>query len=270
MCTLLILGLESNEPILPNLFGRPRDRLIYFHAHIFSLEDLAVAAAMCPILEIDLAWAHSSFYPSICSGRPYIGHPEEFYTIKGKSFPPATISLEQFECFLNNYSSVKVLIDIKDEITFSYLEDFVKKVGAERCIVHAFIKNWTEVPAGMSSEPHWYREDIDLFPLDEILVHLGVPLIANCRGFSDQHVENNKLIVRMLDDASKCKSIVSLGLYYPEAFLPNVKFLKSINSMGYYAWVNGNVTQFQEKLGEIKYIAMSNDIQKCTNFSERE
>lgn len=119
---------------------------------------------------------------------------------------------------------------------------------------------------GTSIEPHWYREDIDLFALDAILEPLGVPLIANCRGFSDQNIEENALISKMIEDAKVCKSVVSLGLYYPGGSLPNFKFLKLINSTGYYAWVNGNVSHFLEKIGDIKYIAMSDDIQKCDSY----
>lgn len=260
-----LLG-KMNESVLPELFGDSKDHLVYFHSHNASPKELAEAAAGRLIFEIDLAWAHSSFHPLIEKEAPYIGHPEEFYTEMGRSFPEKNVSLIEFQEFLRTNPSIKVLIDVKDATTFTYLEKFIKKIGVERCIVHAFIKNWTVVPPGRSLEPHWYREDIDLFALDQILAPLGVPLIANCRGFSDQNIEENGVILKMVEDARMCKSVVCLGLYYPGAPLPDAAFLQSINDAGYYAWVNGNVNQFQEKIGSIKYIAMSDDSEKCSSL----
>lgn len=249
--------MKKNNPI-PDLFCHSGKSLIYYHSHTATPKELKMAAMICPVFEIDLAWGHSSFHPSIAKGAPYIGHPEEFYTKMGNPFPADNVTLVEFQNFLKDYPSVKVLIDVKDEATFPFLKGFIKAVGAERCIVHAFIKNWTIAP-----ELLWYHEEIDLFAIDKILSQLGVPLIANCHGFSDEHMEENGLIFKMIQDARRCKSVVSLGLYYPEAPLPNFKFLQLINKAGYYAWVNGNVDQFQEKIGEIQYIAMSDDMQKC-------
>lgn len=78
-------------------------------------------------------------------GSPFIGHPEEFYTILGNEFPSDNVTLAEFQEFLQKYPSIKVLIDIKDDSTYknsSFLEDLVNSVGNERCIVHAFMSNW--------------------------------------------------------------------------------------------------------------------------------
>ncbi len=256
----------ASDVILPDLFGSPRDHLVYFHSHTVYSKQLEEACSLHPIFEIDLAWAHAAFHPSIINGKPYIGHPEEFYTKLGKPFPVANVSLEEFQDFLKNNPAVKVLIDIKDEATFPYLKEFVKAVGAERCIVHAFIKDWTLVPSEIPVDPHWYREDIDLEALDKLLTSLGIPLVANCRGFSDEHVEANHLISKMGEDAKKYKSIVCLGLYYPGAPLPKTALLESINEAGYYAWINGNVEGYREKIGHVKHIAMSDEMSQCTPF----
>ena len=248
------------------LFGRDRS-LMYFHTHKASSRELKAVDSLNIAFEIDLAWAHSSFNPHITKDAPYIGHPEEFYTKMGKPFPEDNVSLDEFVSFLKSHPGVKVLLDIKDEAVFPYVEIFVKAVGKERCIVHAFIKNWTRVPEGAIVEPHWYREDIDLFALDALLSRLGVPLIANCRGFSDENIKKHDMIAKMLSDSKHCKSVICLGLYYPGVPLPNIEFLKKINAAGYYAWVNGNVEEFSKKIGSIKYIAMQDDCTYCTVFN---
>ena len=252
----------------PKIFGQDFNNLTYFHSHSATPEELEASRSISPIFEIDLAWAQEQFHPSIVGSTPYIGHPKEFYTEMGNSFPSRNVKLEEFQLFMKNNPSLKVLIDVKDERVFPYLSELIKTVGAKRCIVHAFIKGWTLIPKNIEEEPHWYREDVDLSKLDPILVKHGVPLIANCRGFSDEHVEKKKLLARMLKDSRKYKSVVSLGFYYPEAPLPNVELLKAINQNGFFAWVNGNVPNFLEKVGSLKYIAMSDDLAACTSFSE--
>lgn len=249
------------------LFGQSRDQLIYFHSHTATPEELLAASIQRPVFEIDLAWAHSAFHPLIVKDMPYIGHPEECYTVLKNPFPEKNVSLQEFQQFLKSHPSLKVLIDIKDESVFPYLDLFVREVGSERCIVHACIKNWTVIPRGIPIEPHWYREDIDLYSLDEVLSRLNVPCIANCRGFNDAHVQENGLLFKMLEDAKKCKSVVCLGIYYyPGAPLPRKEILEEINREGFYAWVNGNIKDFREKLKNIRYIAMSDDMKQCTSF----
>ena len=250
------------------LFGSVRNELIYYHSHTASKEELQEASCLCPIFEIDLAWAHSAFHPSLIAGRPYIGHPEEFYTLMEKPFPAHNVTLQEFQEFLQENPAVQVLIDIKDATVFPYLEEFVRLVGAHRCIAHAFINNWVVMPEGFLFEQHWYRENIDLFMLDSFLTRLHVPLIANCQGFHDDHIEGQKILDRMLFDAKKCNSIVALGLYYPGAILPKRELLEAIHHAGYYVWVNGNEEGFQERIGNICYIAMSDNIHVCTRFSD--
>lgn len=242
------------------------DRVAYYHSHSATWEELEKAAAIDAIFEIDLCFAHSSFHPNVTEGMPYIGHPEEFYTILKKKFPADNVSLDVFQDFLREHPSMKVLIDIKDVTVFPYLEKFVNEIGAKRCLAHAFIKNWTIVPEGTLPGPHWYREDIDLDSVDAFLRKLGVPLIANCRGFSNQHMEEQGVISQIIRDCERCESIIALGIYYPEVSLPKMELLKSFNQAGYYAWVNGNLEGIDESLEQIRHIAMSDEIGNCTQF----
>jgi hypothetical protein len=151
---------------------------------------------------------------------------------------------------------MKVLIDIKDEATFPYLKMIATYLGSDRCICHAFIKDWTIVPPNTVEEPHWYREDIDLKSLDELLMELKIPLIANCRGFSDGHIKTHHLVDQMIDAAKKHKSIICLGLYYPGVPLPDVGLLEKINDAGFYAWINGNISDPDKKIDHIRSIKM--------------
>ncbi len=243
-----------------------KDQVIYFHSHTATpteLEAAAIAASKKDIIfEIDLAWATNPFIENknIRVNQPYIGHPEKFYTELKKPFPSDNVSLEQFKSFLKNNPSIKVLIDLKDKAVFHYLEEFIKEIGNERCIVHAFIKDWTLLPNGQNPDPHWANEDIELSTLNGILEQLNVPLIANCRGFNDQHIREHGLVSKIIENAKRCKSIICLGLYYPSAPIPNVDYLHSINAAGFHAWVNANDPQFSEKMDNIRYIAMKDTL----------
>lgn len=249
------------------IFNHTWNHLTYFHAPDASHELLDSVANKNLIFEIDLSWAHSTFNSYVREGHPYIGHPEEFYTKLGKPFPSKNIDILEFQNFLIKNPSIKVLIDIKDEAVYPFLQQFIQAVGPKRCIVHAFVKNWTHIPPNATTEPHWYREDVDLFALNDILVQLNVPLIANCRGFSDANVKQNNLVSQMIEDSKRCSSILSLGLYYPGVPLPNIQFLHAFNDAGYYAWVNGNIPNLEKKLGNIRYVAMADRAANCTDLS---
>lgn len=251
----------SHQPF-PSIFGRTDPQIVYFHSHTATKQELEAAVGVQPIFEIDLAWAHNAFQTTLKKDSPYIGHPEEFYTQLGKKFPSENVTLAQFVAFFKQHPHIKVLLDIKDAAVLPYLEEFVHTVGANRCIAHAFIKNWTHVPVGVTPEPHWYREDIELSALNEVLGRLGVSLIANCRGFSDQHVEKLGLVSQMLEDCTTCSNVVSLGIYYPGAPLPKVDFLKAFNEAGYYAWINANL----ESPPGLKTVGMCDDLSRCTRF----
>ncbi len=241
------------------------NKIVYFHAPDASRCTLESIKDSDIIFEIDLSYAHSNFNEYISKGTPYIGHPEEFYTIMKKPFPKDNVSFDEFINFAINHPSIKILIDIKDKDAFPYLEKLVNSIGSDRCIVHAFIKNWTQIPNNISKEPHWYKEDIDLFILDELLTRLNVALIANCRAFNNKHVEDKNLLDLMINDAKKCQSIISLGLYLQNADIPKTNFLKILYKAGYYVWVNGNLRNIQEHIKNFKYIAMIDDFMKIKN-----
>lgn len=239
------------------------DQITYFHSHTATVKELEAASKFENIIfEIDLAWASNPFIANrnIRINTPYIGHPEKFYTELNKPFPHDNVSLNEFKAFLKNHPSIKVLIDLKDKAAFTYLEEFIKEIGCQRCIVHAFIKDWTLLPHGENPDPHWEQEDIDLTSLNGLLAQLNVPLIANCRGFSDAYVHEQKLIDRITQDAKNHQSIVCIGLYYPKAPLPSIDFLRSINAAGYHAWINANDPQFSEKASTLRYIGMKDTL----------
>lgn len=257
---------SESHPTHPPLFNQAWNHLAYFHAPDACQKLLDSVANQNLIFEIDLSWAHSSFNSYVSQGHPYIGHPEEFYTKKGQRFPASNVNILEFQAFLLTHPSIKVLIDIKDETVYPFLKWFIQTVGAKRCIVHAFIKNWTHIPPNTAISPHWYREDVDLFKLNDTLAPLHVPLIANCRGFSDANVEQNRLVSQMINDSKRCTSVVSLGLYYSGVPLPKIEFLQVFHDAGYYAWVNGNIPDIEKKLGKIRHIAMTDDVKYCTRL----
>lgn len=252
----------------PLVFNKAWDHLAYFHAPDASQKLLDSVAKQNLIFEIDLSWAHSSFNAYVREGHPYIGHPEEFYTVKKMPFPSNNIGILEFQAFLIKNPSFKVLIDIKDETVYPFLQQFIKAVGPERCMVHAFIKNWTRVPLNTARSPHWDREDVDLYKLDGILAPLNVPLIANCRGFTDAHVKQHDLVSQMIKESKRCTSVVALGLFYSKTIgvLPDIRFLQAFHDVGYYAWVNGDIANLEKTLGSIRHIAMTDHAEHCTQL----
>lgn len=266
---LLFLVLQIaliGEETLPMVFGYSALPLCYFHAPDVSIRTLNKAACRPCLFAIDLAFAHTSNNPYVKKDSPYIGQSEEFYTEMHHSFPKDNVDLEFFLSFLEENYFMKVLIHVKDAAVYPILEEFIQKVGPERCMVYAFIKEWNVLPEGAMIEPHWHREDVELSTLDALLIKYEVPLIANCRAFNDMHVEKNQLIEKMVADAKRYKSVVSLGLYYKDASLPSSSYLKRFNDAGLYAWVNGNIPCLKEKMGNIRYIAVCDHLNDCTAF----
>ena len=100
---------ENKKPIsVPPLFGA-RNNLVYFHSHTCTPDILNDAVDACPLFEIDLAWAHTAFNSAVTMGSPFIGHPEEFYTLLGEEkFPEGNVTLEQFLRFMNNNLHIKL------------------------------------------------------------------------------------------------------------------------------------------------------------------
>jgi hypothetical protein len=251
---------------LPLIFGQQRDQLVYFHAPDASRKTLDGARSTSCLFEIDLAMAESNYHSTLTKGKPYIGHPEEFYTILKREFPKDNVSLDEFKLFLTENPKIHVLIDIKHVAVLDYLADFIKSVGPKKCMVHAFIKNWTILPSKTTPAPHWYQEDMNLFQLDVFLHQLGVSFIANCRGFSDDHILENKIIDQMIKDCRSCHNVIAIGFYYPAVALPNLEFLSKINEAGYYAWVGANSEEYLTEIGSIKHIGMCDDLRMCTNL----
>lgn len=236
----------NSEPptAVPPLFGATSN-LVYFHSHTCTPGVMDDATAACPLFEIDLAWAHSAFHDNVTKGCPFIGHPEEFYTKLGEEeYPDENVTLDTFVAFINKNKNLKLFIDIKDESLYkgtnTVLVDLINTVGPSRVICHAFIEAWRVKIPGAPELPHWYRENVDLYALDVVLSALDVPLIANCQANSNDFLTHSNIIT-MINDAKKCKSVVSIGLYMKDGnHIPQLEFLQAINNSGFWAWVNGN------------------------------
>ena len=200
---------------VPPLFGATNN-LVYFHSHTCTPDILNNAVDLCPLFEIDVAWAHTAFHDKVAVGCPFIGHPEEFYTMLGdKEYPEENVKLDTFLRFLNKHKNIKLFVDIKDEEIYTkttVLKDLMLAVGPNRVICHAFIEAWRVQPEGTQPLAHVYRENVDIYVLDDFLSTYNVPIIANCNAYSNEHLTRSH-IDKMISDTKKCNSVVSLGLY---------------------------------------------------------
>jgi hypothetical protein len=254
---------NGSEPTILELLIS-REQLPYFHAPDASSETLADCEGKSVILEIDVAMTSDLTFEHAIVNRPYIGHPSPFYEMPHTSFP-SNVSLEKFKQYLlkPGNESIKVLLDIKNKEVIPYILEFAKEVGKDRCMAHAFISDWTRYPqpSEIQIEPHWVDEDLSLEVVDEALQSLEIPLIANCRGFNNDHVEQHKLIQKILEDAKNHKSIAALGLYYAAPETPRLDFLHDFNKAGYKAWINAN-TDLEEYEG-IAWVGMCDNLNRA-------
>ncbi len=257
----LVLGSRAYEV----LFQGSRS-LFYYHTPKVTPKELEAAISRRASIEIDIAWAYEAFVDGVEKDQPYIGHPQEFYTVLGKEFPKENVTISYAVNQLKLHPEVLVVLDCKDTNAISAVASIVGELGAARCLIHAFIKDWTPDCAkyGVTPEPHWYREDIDLGTIGVFCDTAKVPLIANCRGFSDDVVKQEDLVTRMVADAKHYPSIISLGLYYPGAPIPAIEYLQTIHSSGFAPWANGN--RYTQPIVDIPVVAMEDDIGLCSVF----
>ncbi|MCI5052787.1 MAG: hypothetical protein MRY21_06615 [Simkaniaceae bacterium] len=241
------------------LFGG--QSVCYFHTRYATLETLEKAREQNAIYEFDLAWAHRKFHPLVTAGAPYIGHPEEFYTIENHPFLKENLSFQALREYLVAHPDLRVLIDIKDELVIPYVAALAREIGKERCLVHAFIREWQPPAEVLKAQAHWVKEAISLKKIEA----LAIPFIANCHAVSREYTESANLLEMMLKSASECKSLIALGLYFEDISLPALSTLKAINDAGYYAWVNGNLPNIKEQLKEIDYYAMVDEFSLVKN-----
>jgi hypothetical protein len=240
------------------------DQLRYFHAADATAETLAQCEGKSLIFEVDVAITYEESNQYSPPGVPYIGHSPRFYGIPGKVFSKNNVTLEEFKRFVlkPENQSIKVLLDIKNVEVLPHVLEFVQAVGKERCMAHAFILDWTgPPPPNISIRPHWVDEDVSIEAVDKALQTVGIPLIANCRGYNDNFVIENNIIQRMITDAKKYSSIAALGIYYPQPAMPPPDFLRAFNEAGYKGWVNANMDL--TKFREIRWVGMSDDLSQA-------
>jgi hypothetical protein len=239
----------------------------YYHAHEATQELIEQSAEMDVIFEFDLSIAYNALYPKLKKGAPFIGHPEIFYTSKELPFPVQNLSFEELKDLAKELPHLKILIDVKDWHALPALEQFIQEIGPHRCIVHAFIAEWVTSPKAENPEAHWFLEDVPLKDLDRLLTKYQVPLIANARIFPNAKVADKEHLMYITERAKYFPSIFAIGFYKDRAPIPEKHLLEQINSAGYYAWVNANQPDYQEKTQGIIHIGMCDDISQCTNFS---
>lgn len=239
-------------------------QLKYYHSDAVTPEILDACRGKALIFEIDVAVSSDTSFKYTVANKPYIGHPSQFYDIPGRPFPEQNVTIDEFKQYVlkPENRTLKILFDIKNIEVLGYVIEFAKEVGAGRCLAHAFIREWTkETPEGIETHPHWVAEDMPLAILDEKLTEVGIPLIANCRAFNNEHVAKHGLIDEMARDAKQYKSVAALGLYLKESHNPKLEYLRAFNDAGYYAWINSNndIAPYED----IRWVGMCDDMDRA-------
>ena len=236
---------------------------VYYHTHRVYKENLEEAITSKKSIELDISFDEKGvFYEK---GAYYIGHPVTFYTEFGKEFHNNML-LEEAIKILEANSDIFVVLDCKDIRAFIKIEEIIKRLGAHRCLFHAFIKEWSFRPfeSDIEVEPHWKEEEI---PLEEVLrfkERNKIPIIGACKGFSEKRLRDRNVVNQIIDSV-KGRDIDSISLYMPGTILPPLDLARQLSQAGFLNWINIDKIEGVDLSG-ITYIGMTDVLERASDF----
>jgi len=213
--------------------------LIFWHTHTVKVADVKVAIEQKASIELDLAYNPET-------NAVYIGHPLNFYT-EVKQLPlPNNIDLERAIAMLEKAPEVMVVLDLKDERVFPMVKKIITRLGRERIILHAFVKEWVfNYPEALIPEAHWQFEDIRLAKYQQLIKETNVNAIGAIRVFSNFDLENTTQLQEILK--KKVPEIACLSIYLPGAKVASLAAYQQIVAAGKLPGVNWDQLNDKEK-----------------------
>lgn len=192
--------------------------------------------------------------------KPFIGHPEVFYTVEEKMPLPNNIDIDKAVEMVKNIDELLIVLDCKDERVLPVLKNIIKTLGPNRIIMHSFIKEWgIPYPADIHQEAHWPVEDVPFEAIRKFIKETKVMAIGSIHAISAERLKNEKLLDRAL--ASAKGIFQSLSIYLPNVPIPPMDEVQRIVVAGYLPWLNYDLLYDKESLG-FPYLGM-------TDFPER-
>jgi len=89
-------------------------------------------------------------------GHPYLGHPKEYHEKTHESFFDSMPLWEAVEALAD--SNIPVILDCKHFAAWSVVEDVVRRLRPERCLVHSFVSELKFEAGRMAGEPDFLSE----------------------------------------------------------------------------------------------------------------
>lgn len=230
---------------------------IYYHTHVITEETLQQAIAAGASLEVDIAVRPD--------GSLYIGHPQEFYKFKNLP-PPQNLPLDEVLDRIFQ-SGLFLAIDCKDVRALPKIKEIIRRFGANRCQVHAWVDKllFKPYPPEIIVEPHWKHEDI---PYDEIIKlrqETGVPIVMAVRGLTQERLqkEGEQIINKIIAVAKH--NAESIYFYLPNFELPPDRFIDKLLENGLVPYFN--VDAVPENQWPRLYHGMTDHAERATKFT---
>lgn len=105
---------------------------IFYHTHVVTEETINESIAQNKSIDLDISVDSD--------GIPYLGHTEEYYEINGIQRPkttPIETAIKRLED-----SNIPIIVDCKHRDAWPIVEEYVRRLGSYRCLVHAFAEEF--------------------------------------------------------------------------------------------------------------------------------
>ena len=138
-----LMALSFSEKILK--FKQP---VVLFHRWTVTKELLEQAIREKRSMDLDVCIDRQ--------GHPYLGHPTEYHEKTGEPFFDSMPLWEAVEALVD--SNIPVIVDCKHFDAWPLVEDIVRRLGPERCLVHSFVSELKFEASRTAQEPDFLSE----------------------------------------------------------------------------------------------------------------
>jgi len=122
--------------------------LVLFHTWTVTRELLGQAIRQKQSMDLDVCIDDR--------GHPYLGHPKEYHEKTGEPFFNSMPLWEAVEALVD--SNIPVIVDCKHSAAWPVVEEVVKQLRPERCLVHSFVSELKFDASRLPGEPDFLSE----------------------------------------------------------------------------------------------------------------
>lgn len=137
------MALSFSEKVL-----KSKQPVVLFHTWTVTRELLGQAIREKRSMDLDVCIDGQS--------HPYLGHPMEYHEQTGEPVFESMPLWEAVEALAD--SNIPVIVDCKHFCAWPLVEDVVRRLGPERCLVHSFVSELKFEAGRMAGEPDFQSE----------------------------------------------------------------------------------------------------------------